>query len=139
MSEVYREFHLTDRNVAALGVALRGFWKSVVMPVLAGGRNVMVLITTEEAKRNAQQNKRLWGVVYKAIAEQAWVNGQRFEADVWHEHYARKFGVCEDITLPDGEIVVRRKSTTQMSIREFSVYMQQVEADAAAEFGVVIE
>lgn len=65
--------------------------------------------------------------------------GKRFDKDVWHEHFARMFGVCDEMTLPDGEIILRRKSTTQMTIGEFSDYLQQVQAHAASELSVVFD
>jgi hypothetical protein len=58
---------------------------------------------------------------------------------VWHEFFARKFGVCEDVTLPDGEVVSRRRSTTDMSVSEFTTYMNEVESYAVQSLGVVFE
>jgi hypothetical protein len=75
----------------------------------------------------------------KHISEQSFVNGQQFDKDVWHEYLARKFGVLEEVTLPDGEIITRRKSTTQMSVSEFGEYMENVESYAAMNLGVVFE
>lgn len=130
---LYREFTLRNANVWQALVAL----VKANAPVFAQkGEPLRVIITSEEKKRNAEQNKFLWGVVYRDISEQAWVNGQQFDKDTWHEFMARKFGVCEDVTLPDGEVVVRRKSTTQMSVGEFSEYINQVQAYAARELGV---
>lgn len=130
---LYREFTLRNGGV----------WQALVALVKANapsfaekGEPLRVIITSEEKKRNAEQNKFLWGVVYRDIAEQAWVEGRQFDKDTWHEYFARKFGVCEDITLPDGEVIVRRKSTAQMSVGEFSQYMTQVQAHAAGTLGV---
>lgn len=133
---MYREFIL--RSPA--------HWQAFVSVVKANakafadrGEPLRIMLTSEEQRRNVEQNKRLWGYVYKTISEQAWVNGRRFDADVWHEMLARKFGVCDDVTLPDGEVVVVRRSTTKMSVKDFADYMNQVEAYAAAELGVVFE
>jgi hypothetical protein len=99
------------------------------------GKPLRIILTSEEQTRNVLQNRRLWAI-YKTISEQAFVNGQNFSTDVWHEMFARKFGVCDEVILPDGEIVIRRKSTTQMSVAEFSEYMDRVESYAAQELGV---
>lgn len=140
MSDVlYREFHLTDRTITQIAAALKVFWSQAVVPFVAKGHRVLLIITTEDAKRNVQQNRRLWGVIYKQIAEQAWVEGQQFNKDIWHEYYARKYGVCDEMVLPDGEIITRRKSTTEMTVSEFSDYMNRVEADAVMEHGVFFE
>lgn len=42
----------------------------------------------------------------------------------------------KEVVMPSGEIITRRKSTTEMSVAEFSEFMQQVEAYAATELGV---
>lgn len=133
---MYREFTL--RSSAAWQTAL-AFIKGNAKACNDAGKPLRLIVTTEEAKRNAEQNKRYWGHVLKTINEQAFVNGHQFQSDVWHEMLARKFGVCDEVTLPDGEIVIRRKSTTQMSVAEFSEYMNKVEAYAAQELGVTFD
>jgi hypothetical protein len=49
------------------------------------------------------------------------------------------YGVCDEVTLPNGEIISRRKSTTQMSVGEFSAYTAAVQAYAANNLGVTFE
>ncbi|THF64336.1 RusA family crossover junction endodeoxyribonuclease [Pseudothauera rhizosphaerae] len=122
--------YLDDKQVVRLSAV-------IAEPIQRGGLGVIV--TEEERKRNAEQNRFYWGPVLTTIAEQAWVNGRRFDKDVWHEHYARLFGVMEEIVLPSGEIVTRRKSTTQMTVGEFSEYLDRVQADASQEMGVCFE
>lgn len=130
---LYREFTLRNGGVWPAVVA---FVKANA-PILAQkGTPIRLILTADEKKRNAEQNRFLWGVVYRDIAEQAWVDGRQFGKDTWHEYFARKFGVCDEMTLPDGEIIVRRKSTADMSIGEFSEYLNQVQAYAARELGV---
>jgi hypothetical protein len=130
---LYREFTLRNGNVWSALVAL----VRANAPVFAEkGEPLRIIVTSEERKRNAEQNRFYWGVVLRDIAEQAWVNGQQYDKDTWHEYLARKFGVCEDVTLPDGEIIVRRKSTAAMSVHEFSEYLNQAQAYAAGSLGV---
>ncbi len=133
MTALYREFRLHNANV----------WPSLVAFVKANaavfadrGQPLRLIVTADEKKRNAVQNRFYFGVVLRDIAEQSWVDGKQFSKDVWHEHLARMFGVCEDMTLPDGEIIVRRKSTTDMTVGEFSEYLNQVQAYAAGTLGV---
>lgn len=130
---LYREFTLSNGNVWSALVALV---KANAPSFAKNGAPLRVIVTSEEKKRNAEQNNFYWGVVLRDISEQAWVNGRQFDKDTWHEFFARRFGVCEDVTLPDGEIIVRRKSTTQMSVGEFSEYLNQIQAHAARELGV---
>lgn len=133
---MFREFTL---RTPAAWKAVVAFVRSNAKACADAGKPIRLIVTTDESKRNSEQNRRLWGYVYKTIAEQAFVNGAQFDADVWHEALARKFGVCDEITLPDGEIVTRRKSTTQMSVSEFSEYMERVTVYATQELGVQFE
>ncbi|WP_211234106.1 recombination protein NinB [Chitinilyticum litopenaei] len=131
-----REFIL---NQPSVWQAFMAFIRQNAKAAIASGKPLMLIVTTADKKRNNEQNRRYWKAVLQPIAQQAWVAGRQYSAEVWHEHYARKFGVCEDMTLPNGEVVTRRKSTTEMTVAEFSEYMQRVEADAASELGVLFE
>ena len=133
MTALYREFPLRNPTV---WLALVAFVKANAAACMDRGRPLRVIVTEDEKKRNTEQNKRLWGYLYKTIAEQAWVDGKQFSKDVWHEHFARMFGVCEEMILPDGEIITRRKSTTEMTVGEFADFMTQIEVYAAQELGV---
>jgi hypothetical protein len=77
--------------------------------------------------------------VLKQISESAWVDGKQYDKDTWHEFFARKYGVLDELTLPDGEIITRRKSTTQMSVGEFSEYLDAVQSYAGDALGVTFE
>lgn len=130
---LYREFVLRGPTI----------WQGLVSFVRANakacndrGTPLRVIVTEEEERRRLQQNRFYWGAVITRIAEQAWVDGQQFSKDAWHEYYGRLFGVCEDVTLPDGEVVTRRLSTADMTVGDFSEYCERVQAHAAAEFGV---
>ncbi|WP_257828059.1 recombination protein NinB [Burkholderia glumae] len=123
-----------------------GVWSNVVAFVKANakafndrGEPLRVIVTAEEKQRNAAQNRLYWGAILRAIAEQAWVDGRQFDKDSWHEYFARMFGVSDELTLPDGEIILRRKSTSQMSVGEFSTYLNQIQAYAANKLGVEFE
>lgn len=133
MTTLYREFTL---RAPEAWKALAAFVAANAKACIERGRPLRVIVTTDEKKRNAEQNRFYWGLVLTTIAEQSWVEGRQFDKDVWHEHLARKFGVCDEVVLPDGEIVMRRKSTTQMTVGEFSDYLTRVQAYAATELGV---
>ena len=136
MTHLYREFLIRDIGIWNTFVAFVG---SNAKAMADAGTPLRLIVTSAETKRNSEQNKRYWGLVLKTIAANAWVNGQQFSSDVWHEYFARKFGVCEDVTLPGGEVVTRRRSTTDMSVSEFTTYMGEVEAYAAQQLGVSFE
>lgn len=130
---LYREFILSSGDAAG---ALVRLIKANGSAFAAAGTPLRVLVTSEEQKRNSDSNRYYWGCVLRCISEQAWVDGKQFDKDVWHEYYARKFGICEEVTLPNGELVTRRKSTADMTVGEFSTYINQVQANAASELGV---
>lgn len=138
MSEatLYREFTLKSASVWS---ALVAFVRANAPAFAKKGEPLRVIVTAEERQRNAQQNRFYWGAVLKAVSEQAWVEGRQFDKDVWHEYFARKYGVMDELTLPDGEIITRRKSTSQMSVGEFSAFLNDVQAYATSELGVEFE
>jgi hypothetical protein len=133
---MYKEFVLRNPDV---WTAFCAVIKGNAQAFADKGTPFRIILTNDSAKRNELQNRRYWGYLLKHISEQSFVNGQQFDKDVWHEYLARKFGVLEEITLPDGEIIMRRKSTTQMSVSEFGEYMENVQSYAAMNLGVVFE
>ncbi|VXB24375.1 NinB protein [Burkholderia sp. 8Y] len=130
---LYREFLM---HTPGVGHHLVAFLKANCGAYAERGEPLRVIVTAEEKQRNAQQNRFYWGGILKQIAEKAWVDGRQFDKDAWHEFFARKFGVLDELVLPDGEIVTRRKSTTQMSVGEFSEFIEQVQAYGSGELGV---
>lgn len=133
---MYREFVLRNPDIwQAFCAVVKANAKSFA----DNGSPFRIILTTDSAKRNELQNRRYWGYLLKHISDQAWVNGKQFDKDIWHEYMARKFGVLEELILPDGEIITRRKSTTQMTVSEFGEYMENVEAYAAMNLGVTFE
>lgn len=129
MTALYREFPLKSPAIWPVFLA---FIKANAPSFAEKGQHLRVIVTADEKTRNSQQNRMYWGAILKDISEQAWLNGRQFNKDVWHEFCARKYGVCEEMTLPDGEIILKRKSTTEMSVGEFSDYMTQVMAFGAS-------
>jgi hypothetical protein len=92
--------------------------------------------------RKPDQNALMWTGPLKDIAEQAWWNGKQYTAEVWHETYKRLYlpeEEAEGITkagykkwdyMPNGERVLVG-STTQLTVKGFAIYMEQLYADGA--------
>ena len=133
MSGLHREFTL---NHSKDWQPLQAFILANARAAIDAGAPLHIIVTTQDMTRKAEQNKFYWSAVLKDISEQAWVDGKQFNKDVWHEYYARKFGVCDELIMPDGEVVLVRKSTTKMKVREFSEYLNEVQADAAQTLAV---
>lgn len=109
-----------------------------------------IVIREPQKVRGMDANARMWAGPLKDIAEQAWVNGRQFSAEVWHEHFKREYlPEDDDPELPELAKEGYRKwdidpagnrvlvgSTTQLLKRGFALYLQQVEA-AGAGIGVI--
>lgn len=101
-----------------------------------------VLIREPVKARGMDQNALMWVGPLADIAAQAWVQGRQFSAECWHEHYKREYlpeefdpeltkeGYRKWDYTPTGERVLIG-STTQLTKRGFSQYLEQIEADGA--------
>ena len=133
---LYREFVLSS---AAAWQALAQLVAANAKAFIDRGRPLRVIVTEDENKRTDSANRFYWGAVLTTIAEQAWVDGRQYSKDVWHEHFARLYLPHTEIVTPYGEIVSRRKSTTELTVSEFSEYLQRVQSDAASSLRVIFD
>lgn len=102
------------------------------------------LVAREEIKaRKLDQNAAMWAGPLRDIAEQAYVNGRTYSSEVWHEHFKSEYlpeefdpELCKegyrkwDYTPAGNRILVG--STTQLTVKGFALYLQQVEAFGAS-------
>ncbi len=105
-------------------------------------------ITVEEFKkpRKLDQNAAMWSGPLRDISEQAWLDGRKFSAEVWHEFFKRE--LLPDDSLPEfDESEVKDGytkwefgpdgarylvgTTTKLSVRGMALYIQKVEAFGA--------
>jgi len=128
--ELHKVFILRgEAQAKALWAFLKANWQQ-----MADEKRYLAITVTEwKNKRSVEQNKRLWKILNE-IAESAWVNGDQYSADAWHEMFKRKFIGQEE--LPDGGIL--GISTTTLNVSEFGDYMTKIEAYAATELGLEI-
>lgn len=117
----------SDVQAKSLWAFLRQNWAALA----AQGKPLAVMVSEYKAKRSGEQNKRYWAIL-NFIAESAFVNGKRFSAEAWHEHFKRKFIGLEE--LPNGGSV--GISTTTLEVPEFNDYMRSVESYAITELGL---
>lgn len=97
------------------------------------GQPLEVTVGVWKGRRADWQNREYWGFVLEPISEQVVVNGRRYDPEVWHEEFKRRFiGYRE---LPTGGMV--GVSTTTLSSEDFDAYMTQIRAWAGHEHGVV--
>lgn len=101
-----------------------------------------VIIREEVKVRGLDANARMWAGPLKDIAEQAYIEGRSYCAEVWHEYFKKEYlpeefdpemtreGYRKWATGPDGERVLIG-SSTQLTVKGFAVYLTQVEAFGA--------
>lgn len=91
----------------------------------------VVTVGPWQQKRNADQNRIYWARL-EELAEQLPVEGAYFTADAWHEQVARWWMPKEEVRLPSGKLVTRRKSTSELTVQEFSEYLEKFTAWAVS-------
>lgn len=106
------------------------------------GKPVRIRAGEEEPDRTLEQNAFYWGVLLKDISEQAKVDGKRYTADAWHELGKRQFlGYAMKKVKVAGRtratVIRRLRSTTDLTVRQFAKYLEELQAFAATDLGVV--
>lgn len=101
-------------------------------------------VTVEEFRplRKLDQNALMWAGPLKDIAEQAYLDGRKYRAEIWHEYFKREFlpdefdpEQCRDgyekwAIDPTGSQVLIG-TTTELTVRGMALYIQQIEAFGA--------
>jgi hypothetical protein len=96
------------------------------------GKAVVLKLARPVSSRSQRQNAFYWGVVLTTIAEST---GNTTE-DL-HEHFKGQFLPRRFVTLAGKEMEVA-KTTTALSVEEFSRYLEQLAAFAATELGITL-
>lgn len=111
-----------------------------------------IVIREEVKPRRVDQNSLMWSCQLKCISEQAYVNGRTYSVEVWHEHFKELF-LPETFQSPEHQAEIVKDgyrkydispsgkrilvgSTTELTIKGFAIYLQQVEA-FGANLGVI--
>lgn len=110
---------------------------------LDAGKPLEFVVREQVKARKPDQNALMWSGPLADIAEQGYVQGRTYSAETWHEHFKREYlpeefdpELCKegyqkwDYT-PSGERILIG-STTQLTVRGFALYLQQVEAFGAS-------
>lgn len=105
-------------------------------------RPIELVLREERKARGLDQNAAMWAGPLKDIADQAWVDGRQYSAEVWHEYFKREYLPEEadeeltkegyrkwDIDPSGGRVLVG--STTQLTRKGMGVYLKQIEAHGA--------
>jgi len=117
-----------DRHANALWAFLKLNWRELA----AQGKPLVITVGPEKTKRSVQANAYYWGVTLKQIAEQVWIGGRQFSADVWHEDFKDRFAPRIDKPLGGSSAL----GTHDMTVEQFHVFQREVEVFAAQDLGV---
>lgn len=113
--------------------------------MIADGKRVRMRCHEAKDTRSVKQNAFLWAGVYSEISLQAVVCGERWISEAWHELFKRMFlgyryerqpgiaGVSKD------RAVRVLRSTTELSVKEMSVYLDQVLSYGTTDLGVTFQ
>ena len=109
--------------------------------MLQAGHKIVIRGEEMDDDRSLQQNKFLWGFVYKHITEQAQLDGIGATAEGWNQYYKRMFlGYRVTKTKLPGKkrpsITRTLKSTKDLKVKPMSIYLDKVMAHAATTSGV---
>lgn len=104
-------------------------------------KRVCIEVREAEDDRSLQQNAYYWGPCLTEISEQAIVCGQRWTVDAWHELFKRQFIGYEVKKIKVAgrkkvTIIRRLKSSTDLSVRQFSDYLDRLQAFASTDLNV---
>lgn len=121
----------------AISAQLWPWVKSMTM----AGHKLVAEVKVQEEDRTLQQNAFYWGACLRDISEQASIGGQRYTADAWHELFKRQFlGYRVKKVAVAGakrkRITRQLRSTTDLSVRAMTKYLEQVQAFAVTDLGV---
>jgi hypothetical protein len=133
----------TERKILLRTETQRDALMSIAMNLPLDSSNPLEIVVREVVKpRKRLQNDLMWAGPLADIAEQAYVSGRAFTADIWHEHFKLLFlpegfdaALCRegyrkwDITPAGQRVLVG--STTQLTVKGMAQYITQIEAFGA--------
>ncbi len=110
-------------------------------PLLMAGHQLTVEIRIAEDQRSIQQNRFYWKACLEQISQQAKLDGVGFLPEGWHWYMKRKFlGYrFKKVMIPGNKrvsIIRELRSTTGLSVKKMSDYLDKVQAHAAQDLGV---
>jgi hypothetical protein len=115
--------------------------KALVRAPDNAGRVFRIIVGEERDSLSARQRRFMHGPLLGQIAEQVRVNGERFVIAVWKRYYKDLFlgHTWEMVKMPGQKKATPRKkpvSSEDLSVKQYSEWIDKVLAHAATEFGV---
>lgn len=113
--------------------------------MIADGKKVRIRCQEAKDTRSIRQNAFLWAGVYSEISLQARICGERWVAEAYHELFKRMFLGYRYERAPgvagvSGDRAIRvLRSTTELSVKQMSEYLEKVLAYGATDLGVTFQ
>lgn len=111
--------------------------------LIADGKRVRIRCDEAKDVRSLRQNAFLWGHVYAEISLQGVVLGERWISEAWHELFKRMYlgyrYEREELVGQKPRAVRVLRSTTDLSVKQMSAYIEQVLAYGVTDLGVTFE
>ena len=131
---------IVSTREGAYRVATQAYERAKML--ISDGKEVRIRTEEAEDERSLKQNAFMWAVVLREMSEQARINGERFTAEAYHELMKRMFLGYEfkRITIAGRKrkaVSKQLRSTTRLSVKRMSDYLDKVMAFAATDLGVV--
>jgi hypothetical protein len=109
--------------------------------LMTAGKRLLVTVKEVEDERTIKQHRFYRGPVLGDIAAQASIEGQKWSQDAWHELFKRTFlprqvTKCKVAGKKRPVVSVKIASTTGLSIKKMSTYLDKVIAFATNDLGV---
>ena len=80
------------RTIRLVGQMQRDALMSLIPNLPIYSEKPLEVVIREEVKaRTPDANSRMWAGPLRDMAEQAFVNGRQYSAEVWHEHFKAEF------------------------------------------------
>lgn len=95
------------------------------------------ILKAGDDKRSHRQNRFYWKSLSFVVNHMRDHFDLDHKAEVWHELFKGKFAVPK-VTEVNGETVKIYRSTTDMTMKEFSDYMERIAAYVSMEWGCVL-
>lgn len=88
-------------------------------------------------RRSSEANRRYWLLLHM-MAEKLKPEGKEYSPETWHLYFKLKHLGGNDVTMPNGKVIVVPKSSAELDKDEFHEYVFQVES-FANERGVFLD
>lgn len=132
------------RVIRVVGPQQKQTANSILQSLPIDPENPICVTFSEEVKlRKMDQNALMWAGPLRDLSIQAYVDGKTYSQEVWHEYCKREFlpneydeeltkeGYVKWVTDPAG-FPLLIGSTTDLTIKGFSQYLEQVMAHGAS-------